>query len=75
MDEAFAIHSLVKVLTNILELAEGDKVLEEKICSSVIQKKRKACDEAEISLKNKQGRNLKMRVNQKKEEHVFIQHP
>ena len=59
---------------NILELAEGDKVLEEKICSSVIQKKRKASDEDEISLRNKQGRNLRMRVNQKKEEHVFIQH-
>ena len=59
---------------NILGLAEGDKVLEEKISSTVIQKKRKASDEEEISLKSKQGRNVRVRVNQKKEEHVFIQH-
>ena len=59
---------------NILGLAEGDKVLEEKISSTVIQKKRKATDEDEISLKSKQGRNVRVRVNQKKQEHVFIQH-
>ena len=61
-------------MDNILGLAEGDKVLEEKISSTVIQKKRKASDEEEISLKSKQGRNVRVRVNQKKEEHVFIQH-
>ena len=61
-------------MDNILGLAEGDKVLEEKISSTVIQKKRKASDEEEVSLKSKQGRNVRVRVNQRKEEHVFIQH-
>ena len=59
---------------NILDLAEGDKILEEKICSSVIQKKSKATDQEDISLKSKQGRNLRVRVNQKKQEEVFIEH-
>ena len=59
---------------NIIGLAEGDNVLEEKICSAVIQKKRKATDPNEISIKSKQGRNLRVRVNQKKQEEVFIEH-
>ena len=58
---------------NIIELAEGDKVLEEKISSSVIQK-RKASGQDDISLRSKQGRNLRVSVNQKKKEEVFIQH-
>ena len=59
---------------NILVLAEGDQVLEEKISSTVIQKKRKATGQEDISLKSKQGRNLRVRVNQKKQEEVFIEH-
>ena len=59
---------------NILVLAEGDQVLEEKICSSVIQKKGKATDQEDITIKSKQGRNLRVKVNQKKQEEVFIEH-
>ncbi len=65
--------SQTKQVDNLLTLADNNNVLEEKIASTVIQKK-KAKRGEEVTLRSKRGRAVRLKVNPVKEKEVMIPH-